>query len=280
MTNTVQTAADDVIAAALELACGGRWRLAADLLDGVSTDDAPVRARVALAAAQVALESDWFGDTALGARRLAAAEEAFARVDVDRGTRWDLAFAGLRQEYASLVLVDGGFSPGPRGKDPDALVALRRHAEELCAAAPDDVRRGWARMYLGLILDNVLEERDAAPAHYLAALAAGERGDDLLAREALRHLGDHDRERGDHGRAAERWARATGLGARAGLVVGTLSQQLLLAMLARDAGDEAGATVLATEIARWAGALGATRITSQATAFLSGADPMGPPDQA
>lgn len=280
MTNMVQTAADGIVAAALELARAGRWRTATDLLDGVVADDPHVRARLALAAAQVALESDWFCDTGLAAKRLALAEDAFAGVVVDAGTRWDLGFVRLRQEYADLVLAGGGFSPGPWGKDPDAVAALRAHADRLCADAPDEVRRGWAHMYRGLTLDNVLGERAAAPANYQIALGAGERGDDLLAREALRHLGDHDHDAGDGERAAARWRRATDLGSAAGAVLGTLSQQLLLAVLARDAGDEGAAVALATEVARWTGALGATRIAGQATAFLAGDDPTAPPDEA
>jgi hypothetical protein len=106
----------------------------------------------------------------------------------------------------------------------------------------------------------------------------GESGDDLLAREALRHLGDYDHDRGDDRLALERWRRATALGARAGAVPGTLSQQMLLAVLARDAGDEAGAAALAAEIARWAAALGAERLAAQANGFLAGADPTAPPE--
>ncbi|GIF78181.1 hypothetical protein Asi02nite_76990 [Asanoa siamensis] len=104
-------------------------------------------------------------------------------------------------------------------------------------------------------------------AHYLAALQAGEAGDDLL-REALRHLGDHDHDNGDLKAARERWERATAVGARAGLVSGTLSQQMVLAIVARSEGDEAGAVRLAKEIARWAAAVGAWRLSSQAEAFI------------
>lgn len=279
MMNMVKTSADGIVAAALELSRAGKWRTATDLLDGVVADEPEIRARLALAAAQVALESDWFCDTGLAAKRLAVAEGAFAGVDTGTGPRWDLGFVRLRQAYADLVLIDGGFSPGPWGKDPGA-VAAREHAERLCAEAPDEVRRGWAHMYLGLVLDNVLAERDAAPANYEVALVAGEQGDDLLAREALRHLGDHDHDAGDRERAAERWRRATDLGSGAGAVVGTLSQQLLLAVLARGTGDEAAAVAVATEVAHWAGALGATRVADQATAFLSGEDPTAPPDEA
>jgi len=118
-----------------------------------------------------------------------------------------------------------------------------------------------------VIADNLFAERDVAPAHYQAALRASDAGDDLLAREALRHLGDHDHDNGDHELALDRWQRATVLGARAGAVTATLSQQLMLAVLARDAGDEAGATALAREISRWAGAIGATRLQAQAIRF-------------
>jgi hypothetical protein len=124
-------------------------------------------------------------------------------------------------------------------------------------------------MYLGLIADNVYGERDKAPAHYEVALQKGDEGDDLLAREALRHLGDHDHENGDYELALERWGRATELGAGAGAVCGTLSQQILLAMLARDTGDEAGAALLAREIARWAGAIGAESLAAQAKGLIT-----------
>jgi tetratricopeptide (TPR) repeat protein len=270
--------ADEVIAAARDLAHGGRWRRAARLLDATTATDAHVRALLALTAAEVALEGDWFGGTNAAAGRLSAAEQVCATADLDPGSRWDLAFLRLRHEYFGHVLSAGRFCPGPEGKDPDALADLRRRAVELREQAPDDLRRGWAEMYLGLIADNLYGEREAAPAHYEAALRAGESTADLLAREALRHLGDHDHDRGDHQLALERWGRATALGARAGAVPGTLSQQMLLAVLARESGDEAGAAALAREIARWAAAIGARSIEAQAASFLAGADPTAPPE--
>lgn len=279
MTNTtVELPADDVVAAARELARAGRWRTAADLLDAAGTDDPRTRARVALASAEVALESDWFCRTGLAAGRLDVAEALRAHLAPDE--MWDLEFTRLRHDYGSLVFTGDGFSPGPWGKDPAAVDALRSRAEKLCADAPDETRHGWARFYLGVILDNVCAERDAAPAHYAAALAAGDGGDPLLAREALRHLGDHDHDEGDRDLAAMRWARATSLGAAAGDVPGTLSQQLLLAVLARDAGDEAGAALLGREVARWAAALGAGAIEAQARAVVAGDDPTAAPADA
>ncbi|MFE2685811.1 hypothetical protein [Streptomyces mirabilis] len=297
MTNTASTLRTavplgELIASARELRIGGRWERATRLLDSAEATDPRSRARLALAAAEVALESDWFGGTALAGPRLAAAEEFVEVLDGELADeahtdiRWDLDFLRLRHGYLGQVRVDGAFRVGPDGKDPDALAALRTHAERLRGQAPDDVRRGWAEMYLGLVADNLFAERDLAPGHYEAALRAGEAGgaggshdscDDLLVREALRHLGDHDHDHGDHARARERWSRATELGARAGTVPGTLSQQLLLAVLAREAGDEAGAVALVGEIASWAGVIGAVTTEAQARGFLAGVDPTAAP---
>lgn len=268
----------EVVLAARELAKGGRWHTAARLLDATTATDIPARALLALAAADVALEGDWFGGTSMAAGRLTAAQEVFEVADVAPASRWDLAFLRLRHEYFGQIIGAGGWQLGPEGKDPKVIADLRRRADDLRRQAPDEVRRGWAEMYLGLIADNLFAERDAAPAHYRAALDAGEAGDDLLAREALRHLGDHDHDDGDHQSALERWRRAAELGARAGAVPGTLSQQVLLAVLARDSGDQAGAAALARETARWAGALGATHIEAQAIGFLDGTDPTAPPE--
>ncbi|MGW7402710.1 hypothetical protein ACWGI9_03020 [Streptomyces sp. NPDC054833] len=263
---------DQLLAAARELRLAGRWERAARLLDSAAVTEPAARTRIALATAEVALERDWFTGTDTAAERITEAEKVVPDGD------WDMAFLRLRRDYGRLLLVGGVLSLGPAGKDPESLTALREGARALHEHAPDEVRRGWASMYLGLITDNHFADRAAAPAHYTAALRAAEAGpDDLLAREALRHLGDHDHDAGDHDLALDRWRRATALGARAGTVPGTLSQQMLLAVLARDTGDEAGACALATEIARWAEAIGAGRLQAQATAFLAGTDPTAPP---
>jgi tetratricopeptide (TPR) repeat protein len=156
--------------------------------------------------------------------------------------------------------------------DPAGHARLGERAVAVRDSAPDDVSRGWAEFYLGLIADNVTGRRAAAPAHYQRALAVAEQ-DDLLMFEALRHLGDHDRDDGDVALARERWERSTWHAARAGSVTGTLAQQLLLAVLARDRGDAAGAALLAGEVHRWADAVGASRLGAHAAAFLAGDDP-------
>ncbi|BCY10349.1 hypothetical protein [Actinoplanes sp. L3-i22] len=235
---------DEILEAARELAWAGRWQRALSLLDAT-----PGGFRVAVTAAEVALESDWFAGTDLATGRLAAA----ARL----GSGWDLDFLRLRHDYLLLLRA------GERGD-------LRDRAAGLAEAAPDPVRHGWARMYQGLIADVLLGQRDLAPAHYAAALRAGENTDPRLEREALRHLGDHDRDHGDRAGAYAKWARATELSGRAGMVPGLLTQQILLAELARDEGDEAGAMLLAREIARTAEAVGAHRPYAQAVEFMNG----------
>ncbi|GAA2900014.1 hypothetical protein Acy02nite_83560 [Actinoplanes cyaneus] len=247
---------DEIHAVARELAWAGRWRRALSLLD--TTDGG---FQTAVTAAEVALESDVFCGTELAAGRLAAA----ARL----GTSWDLDFLHLRQNYFSLLQIDGTWTPGPGGKDPAALEELRSRAERMAERAPDPVRHGWARHYQGLTADNLLGRPELAPPHYQAALAAGEDTDPRLEREALRHLGGHDRDNGDLAAAYQKWARATALSAQAGLVPGLLTQLILLAVLARDEGDEAGAAMLAREIARAAEAIGAHRPYAQARSFLS-----------
>lgn len=256
---TTTTEVDEVIGAARELAKAGRWRRAASLLDATKAGNDRDRARIALTAVEVAVEGDWFGGTDIGRVRLKQAEGE----DHDAPGHWDLEFLRLRIDYRAMILRDGLFEPGPQGKDPDAMADLRHRAGELKQNAPDGRREGWASMYLGLIADNVYGEREVAPAHYELALRRGEE-DDFLAREALRHLGDHDHENGDLDEAYRRWGRATELGARAGTVSGTLSQQILLALHARDTGDVAGARLLAREIARWAEAIGAKNLAAQA----------------
>ncbi len=246
-------------AAARALAHAGRWQDAAALLDA-----APADPLLALTAAQVAIESDWFAGTTSAPARLATATRLCAGLD-DMG-RWDLAFVELRHAYRTQLM----------DAPPVTDVDVRALAVDLGATAPDAVRGGWAEMYQGLIADNLRDDRAAAPAHYHAALEAGE-ADPLLAREALRHLGDHDHGAGEQERALDRWRRATELGAAAGNVPGTLSQQLLLAVHARDAGNEAGAVALAGEVARWAGAIGAAGLAGQAAAIATGADPTPPP---
>jgi hypothetical protein len=279
--NTARVPVRVLAVAALALSRAARWPDAFAVLDNAEPMTADGRVALALAAAQVALERDYVTGTRTAAGLIAQASTLAAGSGND-ADRWTVAYMQCNAAYMrTLRTPEGGWRFGPAGRDMSELDELRAQAARLLETAPDSVAGGWAEMALGYIADNLYGQRDVAPTHYAAALAAGEAaGDDLLIREALRHLGDHDHDCRDHAVALDRWQRATAAGARAGNVPGTLSQQLLLAVLARDAGDEAGARLLAGEIARWASAVGAVDIHAQAAAFLAGVDPTAPPTPA
>ena len=276
--STAQVPTATLVAAADALVRAGRLRQTQDLLDATTADDYQGRALLALASAKTAIESDYRTGSSQAPNRVAAAEAAVAATGT-RADRWDVALLKVRQSYlAALFHADGTPWFGPAGRDPHDIADLEASAKRLYDESPDDGRRGWASMFQGWIADNIAGERTVAPPHYAEALDCAEStGDDYLVFEALRHLGDHDHDDGDHDRACERWERSTASAARAGLVSGTLAQQLLLAVLHRDAGDEVGAQALGREIVRWAGAIDATRLQAQAQAFVDGVDPTAPP---
>ena len=120
----------EVIGAARDLALGGRWHRAASLLDAATVTDAHARALLALAACQIALESDWFGGTNAATGRLTTAQEVCATAKLDPGSRWDLAFLRLRHEYRSRVFSSGRFAPGRPGSG-----RARRPAAAWCRPA-------------------------------------------------------------------------------------------------------------------------------------------------
>jgi tetratricopeptide (TPR) repeat protein len=203
----------------------------------------------------------------LSAKERAEAVVAARGTDIDR---WDLEMLGVRLEFIRQIFLPGTTLASMAGRDPGEVDGLRDRTESLRDASPDARRCGWADFYLGVIHDNLLGDRAAAPAFYERSLKAAEDcDDDLLAFEALRHLGDHDNENGDQATARTRWEKSAAHAARAGAVSSTLSQQVLLADLARDRGDHEAATLLAAEVARWADGLGATRLRGQALAIAS-----------
>jgi hypothetical protein len=164
----------------------------------------------------------------------------------------------------------GGPESGPEGRDPAVLAELTRRAERLTTAAPDQRRRARAFFCDGLIADNLRGEHARGEALFFQSLAACEPGDDDdYASEALRHLGGVAQDNGDLALARERWERSTELAQRAGWLTLALAQQVLLAELSAEEGDTAGAVALATEVRRWAHALGMPRHEAQAAAIAS-----------
>ncbi len=265
----VPVGVDAIIAAATALTWAARYDVARQLLDSaLGADGGAAERPLALAAAVAAVHHDF---RTVGPRWAPDAISA-AEAVCDPEVRWQLDLLKLQHDYAcELIGPDGSPSFGPEGRDPAAPAALARRAEALLYSAPDVAGAGWAAFYRGLIGDNLAGDREGTPPWLIKALeAADQAGDDYLAGEALRHLGDHDEEAGELERARARWERSAELWARIGNVTGVLAQQLLLAQLAITGGRRAAGTAIAQEVSRWAGALGLALYQRQADALLAG----------
>ena len=259
---------DSIIAAATALTWAARYDVARRLLDSAfSAADGDAAARqLALAAAATAVHHDF---RTVGPR-WAPGAIGDAETVTDAQDRWQLDFLELQHDYGRELIGPDG-ARAAEGRDPARAAVLARRAEALAASASDAADGGWAAFYRGLIDDNLTGDRDGAPRWLAQALDAAEQaGDDYLAGEALRHLGDHDEEAGELAQARARWERSTELWARIGNVTGVLAQQLLLAQLAIREGRPVAGTAIAQEVSRWAGAIGLVLYQKHADALIAG----------
>ena len=253
-----EVAAQPLAVAARALMLAGRWAQADALLGLAAGTDEGERAVLCVAEAEVAVDQDFWCRTDRGPSALTCASAAVASAPADPVLAYDLEFLRLRHDYAAeLFGPDGRPRFGPDGRDTAVIDDLAARAEGLHAAAPDRSRGAAATFYAGLVEDNLRGDVTAARKAFAAALAAAqEAGDGLTESEALRHLGYHHGEDGEVEQARQMWERSAELRQRAGAVPYTLSQQLLLAGLARDAGDREEARAVAGQVRRWARALG------------------------
>ena len=264
--------AAQLIAAARALMLAGRWAQAAGLLDQTLAGDPGERAALAVTRAEVAVDQDFWCRTNLGSAILQQASAAAAGAPRDPGVDFDLELLRLRHDYAAeLFGPDDAPRFGPEGRDAIVIDDLASRAARLVATAPDRGRAAAAMFYGGLIEDNLRADAGKARSAFAAALAAAEEaGEELTVSEALRHLGYHASEAGDADRARQMWERSAQQRQRAGAVPYVLSQQLLLAGLARDVGDLDAARCVAREVRRWAHALGVGLLESQAAMLADG----------
>ncbi|MET7280320.1 hypothetical protein ABZS29_18935 [Kribbella sp. NPDC005582] len=254
----VQVEVSAVVAAARQLMLAGQWGVARGLLAATQAAEPADTRRVALALAEVSVDEDFARQTQSGTAALEALGRAVETLP-DATTRWDAALLQLRSDYAP-ALFSGAAELG------DSLLA---QALVLRDTAPDDGRAGMAAFYAGAIADNLLADSATAFTHYTEALKRGETAaDDLVISLALRHLGDHAHTAGDLELARAQWERSTELRQKIGHLLGALAQQVLLSVLLKTEGDEAGARALATEVNRWAGQAGIPFIEKQTAAML------------
>jgi hypothetical protein len=260
--------ADSVVAAARALMLAGRWTHAAELLDCASAADDGERAVLAVAAAEVAVDQDFWNRTSYGSSSLTRASAAVA--DAGGAVAFDLEFIRLKHDYAVELFGSGAGEPswGPEGRSRGVLDDLAGRAAELVRSAPDAGRRAGAAFYSGLIADNLRGDAEVGRASYEEALRAGEEaGDELIVSYALRHLAFAEAKSGV---ARQMLERSMELRQRAGCVPHVLAQQLALAELARDSGDVAWAQAIAGQVYGWAHALDGETWLVPAAALLAG----------
>ncbi len=240
--------------AARALMLAGRWAQAAGLLEAAVPAGDAERAVLAVADAEVAVDEDFWVRTKRGA---SAAERARLAVAGDPVLSFEAEFLTLKHDYAAELLGPDGPRFGPEGRDGRIIDDLAARAARLHDAAPDRRHAAAATFYAGLIEDNLRGDSAAARSLFARALTEAEQaGDDLVISEALRHLGYHAGQAGQADQARQMWERSAELRQRAGAVPYVLSQQLLLAGLARDSGDRDAARALAGQVRGWARALG------------------------
>jgi GNAT superfamily N-acetyltransferase len=262
----VEITSGRLAAAAQSLMHAGQWARASELLDAAAPADASERAVLAVAAAEVCVDRDFWCLTASADAALSRASEAVAEAATGEDTlSWDLDLQCLRHDYFAELLSPDGPQFGPEGRAPAVIEDLAARAWRLRDLAPDGGRTATATFYAGLVEDNLRGDGVAGEALFAEALtAAEEAGAELTVSEALRHLGYWASQHGDLELAREQWERSTRLRQRAGAVPYVLSQYLLLAEAARDAGDVARARTLASEVHPWALALGVGLLAAQA----------------
>jgi tetratricopeptide (TPR) repeat protein len=267
--------ADRLADAARALMLAGRWAQAAGLLEAAVPAGDAERAVLAVADAEVAVDEDFWARTKRGA---GAAERARLAVAGDPALSFEAEFLTLKHDYAAELMGPDGPRFGPEGRDGRIIDDLAARALGLRDAAPDLRHAAAATFYAGLIEDNLRGDSAAAQSLFARALAEAEQaGDDLVISEALRHLGYHAGEAGHADQARQMWERSTELRQRAGAVPYVLSQQLLLAGLARDTGDPDAARVLAGQVRGWARAAGIGLLESGAAGIEAACAQAGPP---
>jgi hypothetical protein len=248
-------------AAARALMLAGRWAQAAGLLAAATPADDTERSALAVAAAEIAVDQDFWIRTACGARALDQATAVAAGHDLD--------FLRLKHDYNAEL--SRGWQPDAAPRDPAYLAELAGRAAALRDGAPSAGQRAWAAFYVGLVADVLGDDAEAGRAGYQQARAdAVAAGDELALSYALRHLGYLDAQAGSVEAGRRQLTESLELRQRAGCVPHVLAQLLALAEFS---GDEAWIRTVAELVQGWAGGLDGSPWLADAAAELLGGDP-------
>jgi hypothetical protein len=272
-----------VTAAARALMLAGRWSQATAMLDAAAPADDAERVVLAVAAAEVAVDQDFWLRTGSGSPALTRAATVAGGAGGAGGAgavvSWDLDFVRLKHDYDVQLFGSGNAEPtwGPEGRDLAVLDQLAARAVALRDRAPDRARQARAAFYAGLIADNLRGDAVAGREFFEQARLAGEEaGDDLIVSYALRHLAFGLAQSGDVAQAKLMNERSMELRQQVGCVPHVLAQQLALAELAQtlpasEGGGAAWAAAVAGLVLTWARGLeGDTWLVPAAEALLGG----------
>jgi len=252
--------APQLAAAARALMLAGRWAQATDLLAAVAPADGAERSALAVIAAEVAVDQDFWIRTACGSRALDHATSAVAGHDLD--------FLRLKHDYNAELF--RGWQPDAAPRDPATVAGLADRAARLRDSAPSPGQRAWAAFYVGLVADVLGDDTAAARAAYEQARAdAIEAGDELALSYALRHLGYLDAQAGAVEAGRQLLTQSLELRQRAGCVPHVLAQLLALAEFCD---DKAWVQTVAGLVQGWASGLDGSPWLADAAAELLGSD--------
>jgi hypothetical protein len=217
--------ADHLAAAARALMLAGRWAQATDLLAAAAPTDEAERSVLAVTAAEVAVDQDFWIRTSGGSRALDHASAIVASRELE--------FIRLKHDYNAELF--RSWQPDAAPPDPAVIAELGTRAARLRDIAPSADERAWAAFYVGLIADVLRGDPSASREAYTQARTdAAVAGDNLALSYALRHLGYLDAQEGSAEAAREQLTQSLELRQRAGCVPHVLAQLLALAELSDD----------------------------------------------
>jgi hypothetical protein len=186
------------LAAARQLQRAGQWDLAVDLLAAEPPDPTTAALR-----ADILVDRHWWC-----LDRASEARQAITELAEEQSSNALAAFLDGQLRYTRALF---GTRFGLRPNPDDALLAEQAFEQ----AAADNLLRGWATFWLGVLADNLHHDQASAADRYGQALQLAGDDDQLLISYVVRHQGFHLLG-SDHAQAVARLRRSLYLRAALG----------------------------------------------------------------